>query len=115
MHRDIKPQNILVSGDLLHVKIGDMNISKVTQNNVTSTQIGTPLYLAPEVWSSKRGYNEKCDVYSLGCLAFELCSLKVPFYGFSQKQLLAQIRSNNAPEIPPKYSAELKSLIHSCL
>ena len=50
IHRDIKPANIFLSKDFKIAKIGDMNVSKVVKNDLAETQIGTPYYLAPEIW-----------------------------------------------------------------
>ena len=67
VHRDIKTANIFLSGDLKTVKLGDMNVAKVVKNDFATTQIGTPYYLAPEIWNNKK-YDFRCDVFSLGCV-----------------------------------------------
>ena len=111
LHRDIKPENLFLDKRRQNVKIGDMNVSKVTRNNTTSTQIGTPLYVAPEVWNCKDFYDDKCDVFSFGCCVHELANLEVPFYGLSQKELIKQITTKRAPRIPEQYSEELQKII----
>lgn len=68
MHRDIKTANIFLSSDFRTVKLGDMNVAKVAKNDFASTQIGTPYYLAPEIWNN-RLYDYRCDVFSLGCVS----------------------------------------------
>ena len=71
VHRDIKPANIFMSKNL-EIKIGDFNVSTIKRKNeLLSKSIGTPYYLAPEMWLGK-GYTENCDIYSLGCLLYEL-------------------------------------------
>jgi NIMA (never in mitosis gene a)-related kinase len=67
MHRDIKTANIFLTEDYRTVKLGDMNVAIVAKNNLASTQIGTPYYLAPEIWNNKM-YDNRCDVFSLGCV-----------------------------------------------
>lgn len=60
------------------VKIGDMNVSKVIKNNLCVTQTGTPYYASPEVWKDVP-YNTKSDIWSLGCLIYEMTVLHPPF------------------------------------
>lgn len=67
MHRDVKTANIFLSEDLKVAKLGDLNVAKVVKNDFASTQIGTPYYLAPEIWNNKL-YDNRCDVFSLGCV-----------------------------------------------
>ena len=79
MHRDIKPANIFRTQGGVY-KIGDLNVSKIVANgDLAKTKAGSPLYVCPEVWNKEEGYNEKCDIWSLGVVAFELCCLKVPY------------------------------------
>lgn len=59
-------------------KIGDLNISKITDNGFASTQTGTPYYTAPEIWNGQK-YDYKCDIWALGCIIYELCTLMPPF------------------------------------
>lgn len=79
VHRDIKSANIMLSKDKKLAKVGDMNVSKIIkQNKFLSTQTGTPFYASPEVWNDQP-YNQKSDIWSLGCMIYELCALKPPF------------------------------------
>jgi len=55
-----------------------MNVSKLLKNQMNSTQTGTPFYASPEVWKDER-YGLKADVWSLGCVVYEMCALKPPF------------------------------------
>ena len=69
-HRDLKCANIFIADDG-SVKIGDLNVSKCLQQGaLLQTQIGTPYYMAPEIWNS-RPYNWSCDMWSIGCLIYE--------------------------------------------
>lgn len=60
----------------MKVKIGDLNISKIlkTENSLAETQIGTPFYLAPEIWM-KKNYDFKVDIFSLACVIHEMACL----------------------------------------
>ena len=61
------------------VKLGDFNVSKICRvQKMMQTQTGTPYYASPEVWGNKP-YNEKSDVWSLGCMLYELITLRPPF------------------------------------
>ena len=85
MHRDLKCANIFLmkNGQL---KIGDLNVSKLAKNNMARTQTGTPFYLAPEIWKDLP-YDYKCDIWSIGCIIYELCMSRPPFRGTSMKNL----------------------------
>lgn len=77
VHRDIKSANLFMSSNGL-LKLGDMNVSKVAKKGFLSTQTGTPYYASPEVWKDKP-YDVKSDIWSLGCVLYELCALTPPF------------------------------------
>jgi serine/threonine protein kinase len=69
-HRDLKAANTFLSEDG-SIKVGDMNVSKRLAQGQLKTQIGTPYYMAPEIWNNQ-SYNEKCDIWSLGCMIYEV-------------------------------------------
>ena len=75
IHRDLKPENIFVNEDN-EIKVGDFGISKIlsTNNRYATTKIGTFYYMAPEVVKGDI-YNNKADIYSLGCITYELFTL----------------------------------------
>jgi NIMA (never in mitosis gene a)-related kinase len=78
MHRDIKSANIFLNKDET-IKLGDMNVSKeADQNGLNYTQTGTPYYASPEVWRDEP-YGFKSDIWSLGCVIYEMICLKPPF------------------------------------
>mmetsp|Transcript_909 Transcript_909/g.1359 ORF Transcript_909/g.1359 Transcript_909/m.1359 type:complete len:516 (+) Transcript_909:145-1692(+) len=115
VHRDIKPANIfLCANDLL--KIGDLGVAKaLTRTQFTSTQIGTPCYMAPEVWSG-RPYSYSSDLWSLGCVLYEMMTFRTPMEGRSMQELKLRICSGRFATIPPgRYSAELTGFAHSLL
>jgi serine/threonine protein kinase len=79
MHRDIKPGNIFLDRDQ-NVKLGDFGLSRVMgqESHYAYTHVGTPYYMSPEQISEKP-YDEKSDLWSVGCIIYELAALKPPF------------------------------------
>lgn len=102
-HRDIKTANIFLNKNKEIAKLGDMNISIVTPDGVAKTQTGTPYYASPEVWSDKP-YGSKCDIWSLGCVLYELTNFKPPFGGEDLRSLKKAIIAGNYKRIPTNYS-----------
>ncbi|GBF91611.1 hypothetical protein Rsub_04351 [Raphidocelis subcapitata] len=115
IHRDIKPANIFMCPDNT-VKVGDLGVAKaLTRAHYAQTQIGTPIYMAPEVW---RGlpYGYSSDLWSLGCVLYELMSYRVPFDGRSINELKVKIIGGRFPPLAPgTYSAPLVGLAHALL
>jgi len=115
LHRDLKTQNIFLTakGD---VKIGDFGIARVLQHtyDCAKTAIGTPYYLSPEICQEKP-YNQKSDIWSLGCILYELVTLKHAFDANSMKGLVLKILRGVYPSIPSHYSQNLKDLIAEML
>ena len=77
VHRDVKSANLFLTKDGT-LKLGDLNVSKVAKGGMLQTQTGTPYYCSPEVWQG-RPYNFKSDVWSAGCVLYEMCELRPPF------------------------------------
>lgn len=111
LHRDIKSANIFLSEDFETVKLGDLNIAKVAKEDFASTQIGTPYYLAPEIWMNQK-YDNRCDIFSLGCVIFEMATLKVPFDASTIQELYKKITQSTVDAIPNRYSSQLADIIH---
>merc|ERR1711934_1247513 len=90
IHRDLKPQNLLVSQDWT-CKIADFGVSTI-KPAVTQvmTCVGTPSYMAPEVLR-KGKYSEKADVYSFGVLLLEVYTGQYPYSQYDPVQVLAKI------------------------
>ena len=63
------------------VKLGDFGLSKALSSHTffAQTYVGTPYYMSPELMQEK-SYDSKSDIWSLGCLIYELCALKPPFH-----------------------------------
>jgi NIMA (never in mitosis gene a)-related kinase len=94
------------------VKLGDFGISKVLENTnqAAMTVVGTPYYMSPEVVQN-HPYTFKSDVWALGCILYELCSLKHAFAADNLLGLVYKIVQDNYDPIPDRYSADLKNLI----
>ena len=116
IHRDIKPANIFLTEDN-HIKLGDFGISKILNSNelYTQSRCGTPIYMAPEV-RNKQNYSFSCDIWSLGIVLYELCTLNYPFNLSSD--LFNFIHYNNLninDKFPQCYSQNIKILIQKML
>ena len=110
MHRDIKSANIFLVKDKHQCKIGDMNVSKVIKEKVLRTQTGTPYYASPEVWRDEP-YSYKSDLWSIGCVIYELCALRPPFKGKDLDELYANVCKGNITRISHIYSDDLWKMI----
>ena len=114
IHRDIKPANIFITDDFKKVKIGDLNVSKILKEDLAKTQIGTPYYLAPEIWNMK-SYDYKADIFSLGVTLYELAALKHPHEANNSFDLHRKLMNGVIQRIPSLYSEELNIVIQKCL
>jgi NIMA (never in mitosis gene a)-related kinase len=90
LHRDIKPLNIFLFKDG-RAKIGDLGVAKaMTFSSYANTFVGTPYYLSPEICEEKP-YNEKSDIWSLGCILYEMICLRKPFDGANPASVITKI------------------------
>lgn len=115
LHRDLKTQNIFLTSKG-EIKIGDFGIARVLQStyDYAQTAIGTPYYLSPEICQEKP-YNQKSDIWSLGCILYEIITLKHAFDATSMKALVFKILRGQYPDIPKIYSQELRDVISEML
>lgn len=90
-HRDLKCANVFMTtkGE---VKLGDFNVSKVLLKGMLHTQTGTPYYASPEVWQDKP-YDTKSDIWSIGCILYEMIAKIPPFKSNSMKELYKKVIS----------------------
>uniref|UniRef100_F6RW52 non-specific serine/threonine protein kinase n=1 Tax=Equus caballus TaxID=9796 RepID=F6RW52_HORSE len=111
LHRDIKSQNIFLTKDGT-IQLGDFGIARVLNSTVelARTCIGTPYYLSPEICENKP-YNNKSDIWALGCVLYEMCTLKHAFEAGNMKNLVLKIISGSFPPVSLHYSYELRSLL----
>ena len=109
LHRDLKSANIFLFSDGT-AKIGDLNVSKVARKGLGYTQTGTPYYASPEVWDEKP-YNNKSDIWSLGCVAYEMLTLHPPFRAKDMEQLYNTVKKGKYKKIGDKYSQDMNDII----
>ena len=110
MHRDLKSANIFLVKDKHQCKLGDMNVSKVIKEKVLRTQTGTPYYASPEVWNDDP-YSYKSDLWSIGCVIYELCALRPPFQGKDLDELYENVCKGDPERINKMYSDDLWKMI----
>ncbi len=116
LHRDLKTQNIFLTHNRQVVKLGDFGIAKVladtgTMKSMAKSVIGTPFYMSPELCEGKP-YNHKSDVWALGCVLYEMATLRHAFDSNSLGALVLKILRGNYPAIDAdKYSANLRGLV----
>jgi NIMA (never in mitosis gene a)-related kinase len=111
LHRDIKPSNVFLDGQN-NAKLGDFGLSRILseENNFAYSQVGTPYYMSPEQIEDLK-YNEKSDIWSLGCFLYEMTTFSPPFNASNQLSLAMKIKSGNVDPIPNIYSQELSNVI----
>ena len=110
MHRDLKSANIFLVKDRHQCKLGDMNVSKVIKEKELRTQTGTPYYASPEVWKDDP-YSYKSDLWSIGCVIYELCELRPPFQGKDLDELFENVCKGEPERINEIYSDDLWKMI----
>jgi len=118
LHRDIKAENIFLDKDG-NAKIGDLGVAKVMTHAVdfAKTLVGTPYYLSPELCENKP-YNHKSDVWSLGCVIYEMMTGSHPFNAQNQGALFVKILKGKYPPVKSgagKFSPDLVELMDRCL
>jgi serine/threonine protein kinase len=113
IHRDLKPENILLQEDY-EIRIADFGSSRIFEADVTMTDAGTPLYMAPEVGSGH--YDRKIDVYSFGLILYEIVTSN-PIFSCRESDksvLYAQLRTGWRPDIGADVTKTSRSLIERC-
>ncbi|KAJ9635509.1 G2-specific serine/threonine protein kinase [Coniosporium tulheliwenetii] len=114
LHRDLKPENVFLDADN-SVKLGDFGLSKILQSHdFASTYVGTPFYMSPEICAAEK-YTLYSDIWSLGCIIYELCAKAPPFNARTHFELIQKIKAGKVAPLPPVYSQELQKVISSCL
>ena len=105
IHRDVKAKNVFLTGAAvgpnITVKLGDFGVARVMSGSgsLADTQIGTPLYISPEIYEDKP-YGKKSDIWSLGVLLHEIIALEMPFRATNLAALVRKILSEPANRLP---------------
>ena len=97
------------------VKLGDFGLSKLMHSHdFASTYVGTPFYMSPEICAAER-YTLHSDIWSLGCVMYELCARTQPFNAKTHFHLIQKIKEGKLEPLPNIYSQELQRTIKECL
>uniref|UniRef100_A0A8D0BTY7 Serine/threonine-protein kinase Nek11 n=1 Tax=Salvator merianae TaxID=96440 RepID=A0A8D0BTY7_SALMN len=114
LHRDLKAKNIFLKNNLL--KIGDFGVSRLLMGScdLATTFTGTPFYMSPEALQHQ-GYDTKSDIWSLGCILYEMCCLDHAFTGHNFLSIVLKIVEGETPSLSHTYPSELNAVLHSML
>jgi serine/threonine protein kinase len=127
VHRDVKPENLFVTrpGDAVHIKVLDFGISQVLRSNAAQrgvadgmVAVGTPPYMSPEQIRGSNDLDARADLWSLGCVLYELLTGLAPFARMSVMQSCAAVLEEEpAPirETRPEVPQQLEDVVMCCL
>jgi eukaryotic-like serine/threonine-protein kinase len=121
IHRDIKPENILLQGD--QAVVADLGIARainaVGQDRLTETgfSLGTPAYMSPEQACAEPNINRRTDIYSLGCVLYEMLAGEPPYTGPTPQAIVARRLTEPPPRLRTirDVSESLEQAIHRSL
>ncbi|KAG7604583.1 putative serine/threonine-protein kinase WNK8 WNK-NRBP family [Arabidopsis thaliana] len=115
IHRDLKCDNIFVNGNTGEVKIGDLGLATVLQQPTARSVIGTPEFMAPELYEEE--YNELVDIYSFGMCMLEMVTCEYPYNECrNQAQIYKKVTSNIKPQSLGKVDdPQVRQFIEKCL
>lgn len=115
IHRDVKSPNMLVASDW-KVKIADFGFSRIKLDNQTMTQCGTVAWTAPEIFEGNH-YTEKADIFSYGCILWELIFRKKPWEGVHSMKVIQQVGAGKRlplTNVPADTPPDILELIKLC-
>mmetsp|Transcript_1666 Transcript_1666/g.5350 ORF Transcript_1666/g.5350 Transcript_1666/m.5350 type:complete len:446 (+) Transcript_1666:108-1445(+) len=116
VHRDLKSSNIFLCEGRRRIRIGDFGISRILESTAfASSVVGTPAYMSPELMRNER-YDYHVDMWALGCICFELCTLNLPFTARSLFELACQVMEQSpAWQMWQGFSDELRDVAQRLL
>lgn len=112
MHRDLKSLNILLDNDD-YPHICDFGCARIINNRKYSIKVGTPQWMAPEVFE-RDNYSPKVDIYSYGIILWEMLTKEVPYSNLKDYEIYPHVINGNRPTIPTSCPHGLEKLIKSC-
>jgi TolB-like protein/tetratricopeptide (TPR) repeat protein len=129
VHRDIKPENVLLAvhtpgaSGAWHALVADFGIARIvaegaSELTATGVSIGTPAYMSPEQAAGERAVDARSDIYSLGCVLYEMLVGEPPFTGPNAPAIVVRHLTAPVPSIRtvrPSVPAELEALVHDAL
>jgi len=102
LHRDLKSDNLLVARDWT-VKVGDFGLTRFLSEKKAMTQVGTPMWMAPEIIIGKL-YTEKADVYAFGIILWEILTRLEPYEDKEPMQIVVEVVNEDLrPTLPPEF------------
>ena len=115
IHRDLKSLNVLLDANG-RAKICDFGFSRdMGEEDLYTSNVGTPHWMAPELLASSSSYNSKIDVYAYGIVLWEIATGQLPYQGLESTQIIAQVMMNDLrPTIPDSMNGLLRDLITAC-
>ncbi|ETE60162.1 Serine/threonine-protein kinase Nek11, partial [Ophiophagus hannah] len=98
------------------VRFWDFGVSRLLMGScdLATTFIGTPFYMSPEALQHQ-GYDTKSDIWSLGCILYEVCCLNHAFTGHSFLSIVLKIVEGKTPSLPDSFPRELDAVLHRML
>ena len=122
IHRDIKPDNILLDAESGRAMVSDFGIARAiesgTQLTITGTAVGTPTYMSPEQAVGEKELDGRSDIYSLGVVAYQMLTGRVPFAaGNSMALLMKHVSERPQPitDLRPEVPKPLRDAIERAL